>query len=86
MTVNGDEDRREIGVGFSLQPVIPNEIKFNLVYKGRSLSFLVQPNELKIIEYNKFILMVRYIKNSEEDKLKWVTLGNHGNLIDEGEV
>lgn len=88
MTSSTDESRREIELGaeFSLQPVAPVSIKFNLLYKGKKLSFDIYPNEVKLVEIKHFVLIARYVVNGSEDKVKWATLDKYGKLIDEGEI
>lgn len=83
MNDDKDEDQKKIDIGLEV-PI--SKINFNINYQGKKLSLLLKPNEFKVKEYRKFILLVHYIKNSNEDKVKWATLDKDGKLIDEGEI
>ncbi len=88
MGVNEETDKRaiEISTGVSLQPSGPVEFKFNSGYKGRKLSLNILPNEVKIVNYGRYTLMVRYYVNENGNVLKWATLDKHGELIEVGEI
>jgi len=88
MTSSTDESRREVKLGaeFSLQPGSTVPIKFNLLYKGKKTSFDIYPNEVKVVEVKRFVLIARYVVNGSEDKVKWAALDKYGKLIGEGEI
>ncbi len=88
MCANEEGDRREteIGIGVSLQPIAPVELKFNFRYNGRMLSFKILPNAVQIVNYRRFTLIARYYVNDNSSLLKWATVDKYGNLIDEGEI
>ena len=79
-------DRREIEISASIDPTNPGQIKLDFSYKGRPLSRYVGPNQLTVLNYRKFILLIKCYFERSQLKVKWAAINNDGFLIYEGEL